>query len=276
MPDKPDANEPDWIEDLYAEGQDEGPPAALDDTIRAAARSHGLTPWYRDPRRLTGLAAAASFVIVVLIGFYGQGPESEAPEQLRTTSDVAKTETSGRLRRDLPAAAPAAPAGERQPAAASRTQTADTADLGTSQLAERPGAPTAEIEEIVVTANVPDDRPAEEEIPADREAASEPLASAISQRYAPGTASSLDTLAVTALKESDHAAIEARLEGECGALPGTAENRSLGEDDLGLYLIVTDAEGSRYFRCGQDPTNASETPVWFEIADPTAPPSEEQ
>ncbi|MEM8768392.1 MAG: hypothetical protein AAGE43_13155 [Pseudomonadota bacterium] len=95
MPDKPDAEQPDWIEDLYAEGADEQPPAAIDATIREAARSHGVTPWYRDPRHLTGLAAAASFVLVVLIGFYGPEPDMSAPEVM--PSEVAMPTVDGQI-----------------------------------------------------------------------------------------------------------------------------------------------------------------------------------
>jgi hypothetical protein len=64
------SNEPDWLEDLYAEGGDEQPPAELDDRIRAAARQPVPRRWYSNPARLAALATAASLVIAASVIYF--------------------------------------------------------------------------------------------------------------------------------------------------------------------------------------------------------------
>ncbi|HEY5647169.1 MAG TPA: hypothetical protein VIS76_14560 [Pseudomonadales bacterium] len=104
----------DWIDDLYAESGEELPPAALDDTVLAAARDSATRPWYRDLRYLATVATAASFVLAAMIVYYAPGE----PE------------------RGLVATPPPSPAAARMP---SKIEARTGSSLGEAELA--PAAP---------------------------------------------------------------------------------------------------------------------------------------
>ncbi|MFV2090059.1 MAG: hypothetical protein ACC642_05345, partial [Pseudomonadales bacterium] len=64
--------ETDWLDELYQQANDQAPPEALDESIQAAARK-AVEPWYRNRRRLTSLATAASVVVAALVVYLDPG-----------------------------------------------------------------------------------------------------------------------------------------------------------------------------------------------------------
>ncbi len=266
MPDKPDADQPDWVETLYTEGADEQPPATLDAAIREAARSHGVTPWYRDPRRLTGLAAAASFVIVVLIGFYEPGPELSAPEAMPTVGQTASDESTA-----ISPDSETVPTAEERTAILAEVQFEDRleqAEVATQNLAE----PESLEEAVAPRQALARKRETPEPAGSGR---SEPatLSATAAPRDLPIEAQTPSPS--TAADAKDTAALEARLIEACGPLPAPAESRRWEEDEDGLYLVIEASGEHRYFRCGQDPASTTAEAGWYEISEPALPASEQ-
>ena len=79
---------PDWLDELYQEGSNEGPPASVDAGIRAAARGQSSArPWYRQAR---SLASAATIVLGLGVTALWMG-EADVPELAAPSTQQAST-----------------------------------------------------------------------------------------------------------------------------------------------------------------------------------------
>ncbi len=212
------SNEPDWLEELYAQGGEEQPPAALDDRIRAAARQPLRRRWYSSPARLATLATAASLVIAASVIYFDpdQPRQSEAPEDRAADAAVEETldETApGSGRANAFKAEPAGPAGEMK-------QT-DSPDQG-------PGKKVRQMEKPL---------PAAAGMEAD----------AVQSPPAIGTSTAARSLQYHELAEQE--APISGLEDRCGPLPGTQESRRLHFDGAQWLVIVRIGDDDRTWRC---------------------------
>ncbi len=207
----------DWIDELYAEGAEEGPPPELDEKIRAAARAPVQHPWYRNPGRLAMLATAASLVIAVSVIYFEpeqaflddpepvpQAMERAEPKQsaadFEALPEVERAENGVRAAKAVPAPAASPPRSE--PVA--ERQAADPTGRAMRML-ERDQA-AAQIEEIAVTG-----------FPVGSTLADQDIAEELVQL--------------------------------CGALPGTAETREISSDESGWLVTVSIGEDVRTWRC---------------------------
>ncbi len=240
--DKKPEDQSDWIDELYAEGQDELPPPALDARIQAAARSEVRRPWYLSPGRLTTLATAASLVLAAMVIYYvpedPPAPTSDADQASNTAESPA-------------------------PARQANTEVQPNLSTESLRLSEQELRPTAAPQADIAGSRAMARSP---------EPAAAPMESKKAERFRAVT----DELAVIRAEEmrenqpadpaglvgaSADAAAAARLAELCGPLPGTAETRSLNTDAVDWYLSVIDAgSDQRYWRC-QDG-------AWIELAEP--------
>lgn len=211
------SNEPDWLEDLYAEGGDEQPPAELDDRIRAAARQPVRLRWYRSPARLATLATAASLVIAASIIYFEPTGEMllEAPVESVVDEVRADQET-------VPA--PARKTSARELAEPKRQQ-AERVERDAARSADADQFST--IEESAITGALP-------EAPAGR---------------AEQAAVDAPLPAAAAAPLLDQEAVSRDLEQQCGPLPGTEEDRALHYDGADWLVIVRIGEDVRIWRC---------------------------
>lgn len=213
------SDDPDWIDQLYAEGNKDVPPATLDEKIRAAARQTVPRRWYRNPGRLAAMATAASLVIAVSVIYFESGLEERLPDR-REGSSIGAAETAP------------------QPIAAD--EEADERQLK-SEAAEQPL--TRQI------SNTPAATPAAKRIaPAPSTGRSATAAGEV-------RALSKNQLAeAIAAAPSDQAAsafndVAAELTNLCGALPGTEETRKILSDESGWRVTVTMGNDVRTWRC---------------------------
>ncbi len=246
----------DWIDDLYAEGRDEAPPAALDAVILTAARDNATRPWYRNIRTLTTLATAASFVLAAMVVYYAPDdasltgpPSKEAPERRQAIDRAGDRAAGAADEADVPARPPAVKVAAPQ-APAESTEAERLA--GTSlEEAALPSAAAPEVADAMT------------------DSGRSMLSATNAARRAEQTATSVG---LTANKTAEPKAVLddvlSTLTGRCGTAPGTAESRTLLQDALGWYLAVTTAETVTYYRCIDD--------TWQVIEEPVSETSEQQ
>ena len=254
-----DPENPDWIEALYAEGASDLPPVKLDERIQAAARQPSR-PWYRDLRRLTSLATAASLVVAAMVIYYAptsEDPGLPATEKARIQAPAA--ETTGALeeaesppvRADRASYRPveAAPKQEDQP----RIPDAGLENIASEVSAVRPAVvvpaePDAARQSAILEPALREQRGVA--TPGKSAAATSPTQ--VGKRMGEPTGEQdADTTGEHLADETgaDLTTLAARLEMQCGAMPGNPEQRTFAEDAKGWYLIVSDAAGAVYWRC---------------------------
>ncbi|MFV2091332.1 MAG: hypothetical protein ACC642_11790, partial [Pseudomonadales bacterium] len=193
----------------------QAPPEALDESIQAAARK-AIEPWYRNRRRLTSLATAASVVVAALVVYLDPGvnkPVEFTPplKQIRMV-DEPEVQTAGKR----------------------SVESISEAEL-------RVAAPMDSVAEAVA------DRPVVRRLPA--EALNAPPRQGLDSADGAEEATS-DLASFSSKLEIDNAAagaINASI--DCGIPPGTEETRSYetyaGDD----YLLVKVDAGTQYWRC---------------------------
>ena len=236
------SDDPDWIDELYADGPEALPPAALDEKIRAAARQPVRHPWYRSPGRLTALATAASLVIAVSVIYFEPDQltlEAPAPELEPQTSQSRDREaevqvdalSSGRLEEKMVGAAKSETAEQKSTLARKiSNEPADSAAGAAPAAAPAarpvPTAPDQQPERMTSSSL----RAMEQDLSEDR--IDEALTTDLSDQ--------------ATLLEEEPAAELAQL---CGTLPGTAETREIQSDEAGWLVTVTVGEDIRTWRC---------------------------
>ncbi len=256
------SDEPDWIDELYAEGAKELPPPALDEKIRAAARAPVQHPWYRSPGRLAALATAASMVIAVSVIYF-------EPEQSRLDAPpiqelAPKSLESVDAEIEFEESAPGSLAeGERVGATegAASTATADEiverrlkqeAAEQKSMLAQKISNTPAEAPAAVSAEPAPPAKTASRTAPdtfADRQP-EDPSSTNLRALELDRAESQIEeAIATGAADQALLADPAAALMQACGPLPGTDETREILSDEAGWRVVVTVGDDVRTWRC---------------------------
>jgi hypothetical protein len=255
------SDDPDWIDELYAEGAEELPPAALDERIRAAAREPVRHPWYRNPGRLTALATAASLVIAVsVIYFEPDQPALEAPapalesplqqrkdldEEIMVEREAVLPEAVGVTAADRPS--------EEAPmdAASDRGMKIEAAERKSMPARRSINTPAASLAADAVTPDSPAASPAQNLAP-DQQPEATGAASPSGRSMESAEADTIgevrfESAVGTAIVSKESAARELiRL---CGALPGEEQSREIVADGAGWLVTVTVGDDVRSWRC---------------------------
>lgn len=233
----------DWIDDLYSEGQDEQPPAELDERIRAAARREIRRPWLGRRGRLTALATAASLVIAAMVVYYAptEPPTAENAGRLMGPEPAAGRATSSPGIDSLGEDA-ALEAGLQR--ASDRDQPLPAPVTAAAPAAPAPAAPAQALEKSVPLRRLQGDG-------AGRNSNLASADSGFSERPAEGNSviRAERAAARVAPDQGPTADVQAQLADLCGPLPGTADNRRLDADVHGWYLTVTAGGDARFWRC---------------------------
>jgi len=239
------SNDPDWLDELYAQGADEQPPAELDARIRAAARREPRHPWYTNPGRLASLATAASLVIAASVIYFEPAEESLLiPAESETMSAPVLEPVPA------PAEVPGEKPMEERSSTAADTDAASMKSISSPRRQAEPkrqaagrtdGVEAGALEEVIVTAapasppTAPDKAESREDSPA------------LSMQKLEFGASLRST-------ENDSTAdlemsVALELERLCGPLPGPPENRSITSDEDGWLVTVSIGTDVRTWRC---------------------------
>ncbi len=250
------SDDPDWIDELYAESAEE-PPAALDETILAAARDNAKRPWYRNLRYLTTIATAASFVLAAMVVYYAPedsftSPASAPAPELREAADQVPS-TDRQSEADQPSTIIEPPRAA-NPAVAGSVESASDVRETRSLSAKREQLGNAVREEATAHAPVPEP-PSGATSGAARELQTTDTAKQAQQppfRLA-GSLSAEDKALPTETL--------ATLIDVCGPAPGSETSRRLARDAIGWYLAVTSAASVTYYRCENDAWRNIDGPV---------------
>lgn len=249
-PEQSSEDQPDWIDELYAEGQQELPPPMLDARIQAAARAPVSRPWYFSPGRLTTLATAASLVLAAMVIYYlPDVPPAPASEGLMLPEALEEAEQQGNVA--------TLPGGSDAPA---------RSKAFSESVAAQGEPPAAAGKRGAAESAVPAAAPMEFKKAERYQALTDELAVMRTEQRRQNPATDSAGVAMASM-DMDSAVRLAEL---CGPLPGTAETRALHMDSVDWYLTVTGPGADRrYWRC-QDG-------AWIELAEPVFDtPSEEQ
>lgn len=241
------SNEKDWLDELYAEGADDLPPAALDEKIRATARQPVAHPWYRSPARLGVLATAASLVIAASVIYFDAAPvDLETPTRESTQATFDDGAASPKREIDAPREGQALPgaAKARAPTAAPSGRQASGAAPPNQPLQRQLATPAADTPQATdqtyqtPAVTEPTERLMEEQVDEQRSESTAVGAERLATRA--------DAVALQSNQGVDPAEMLAQ---RCGALPGSTETREIVADESGYLVVVTLGGDVRRWRC---------------------------
>ncbi len=226
------SDDPDWIDELYAEGAKAVPPPALDEKIRAAARQNVRPRWYRTPGRLAALATAASLVIAVSVIYLESGPSQLEGQLERQMKDQKKDQMRDQMKEQPEVMAPDFAPAPLQSAGFDEDRSVTLEE----RLADR-----HEREAVGAAADTAARRQLKSEVAQARSMPDRNVENMAAGTYA-------DTLAAApiALAEME---VAAELTELCGALPGAAETREILSDESGWLVQDTVGGDVRTWRC---------------------------